>query len=794
MPTEKNGGSEERIPIPEALPLLPSGDAVIYPYMLFPFVVASPEWVRAVDAAVTAENKMVGLFALKDPEQPPAPENLRPIGTVAVIARMLRLPNNAVQLLIQGVSRIRLIEVTDRDPYLRGRVERAEEQEEQTVELEALARNAVGLFQKAVSLAPNLSEELGAAVASLPGAGAQADFIASHINLSLAERQAILEALNVAERLRLLTGFLNRELEILELGSKIQSEVKGEMDKTQRDYYLRQQLRAIQKELGEVDEQAAEASELRERIEKAGMPPEARKEADRELERMSRMPPAAAEYSVIRSYLEWLITVPWTASTQDHLNVAEAKKTLDEDHYGLRRPKDRILEYLAVRRLKPDMKGPILCFAGPPGTGKTSLGQSIARALGRKFVRVSLGGVHDEADIRGHRRTYIGAMPGRIIQGLRRAESHNPVFMLDEIDKMGQDFRGDPAAALLEVLDPQQNSAFLDHYLDVPFDLSKVMFITTANVLHTIPPALLDRMEVLELSGYTEPEKLEIARRYLLPRQFAEHGLSAETLVIADDALTGIIRNYTREAGLRNLEREIGTVCRKVAREIAQGKTETLRVSGKDLHAYLGPVRFRSEVAETSDEIGVVTGLAVTGAGGEVLFVEVVTVPGRGGLILTGQLGDVMRESAQAALTYIRSRARPLGLTPSALQKLDIHIHIPAGAVPKDGPSAGVTMTTALASALTKRPARRDVAMTGEVTLRGKVLPIGGVRDKVLAAHRAGIRTVILPAENEKDIEDIPEHVRNDLRFVFADHMDRVLNEALRPETAQEKVELVVAA
>ncbi|MSS73162.1 MAG: endopeptidase La [Candidatus Latescibacteria bacterium] len=795
MAAEKSRQSpgEERVSIPDSLPILPSGDAVIYPYMLFPFVTTAPEWVRAVDASVTTENKMVGLFALKDPDQGPTPENLHRIGTIAVIARMLRLPNGAVQILIQGLSRIRLLEVTDREPYLKGRVERAEEQEEQSVELEALTRNAVGLFQKAISLAPNLSEELGEAVAVLPNGGAQADFIASHINLSLAERQAILEALNVTERLRMLTGFLNRELEILELGSKIQSEVKGEMDKTQRDYYLRQQLKAIQRELGEEDEQAAETHELRERIEKAGMPPEARKEADRELERMSKMPSAAAEYSVIRSYLESLITMPWSVMTEDRLDVAEAEKILDEDHYGLRKPKDRILEYLAVRKLKPDMKGPILCFAGPPGTGKTSLGQSIARALGRKFVRISLGGVHDEADIRGHRRTYIGAMPGRIIQGLRRAESCNPVFMLDEIDKMGQDFRGDPAAALLEVLDPQQNNTFLDHYLDVPFDLSKVLFITTANVIYTIPPALLDRMEVLELPGYTEPEKMEIAHRYLVPRQLAEHGLSAETLVIADDAIKGIIRHYTREAGLRNLEREIGSVCRKVAREIVRGKAETIHVSEKDLHTYLGPIRFRSEVAETSDEIGLVTGLSVTGAGGEVLFVEVLAVPGKGGFTLTGQLGDVMKESAQAAMTYIRSRAQPLGLTPAALQKLDVHIHVPAGAVPKDGPSAGVTMTTALVSALTKRPVRRDVAMTGEVTLRGKVLPVGGVRDKVLAAHRAGIRTVILPADNEKDIEDIPIHVRNDLRFVFVNHMDQVLNEALSPEVAKEKIELVAA-
>ena len=787
------GHDEEKTVIPASLPILASADAVVYPFMLFPLVSTEPERVRTIDAAAVSEDKMVGMFGLKDPEGGLKPENLYDLGTAAVIARLLRLPNGGVQILVQGVARIRRLKVTDEEPYLKGLVERAEEKLEKTVELEALARNAVSLFQKAVSVAPNMPEELGLAMSSLPGPGAQADFIASHINLSREERQSILETLDVEERLRILTGFLNRELELLELGSKIQSQVKGEMDKTQREYFLREQLKAIQKELGEVDEQAAEMNELKEQIDKAEMPDEARKEAEKELNRMSKMPPAAAEFSVIRSYLDWLIEIPWNRSTEDHLDVDAAEKILDEDHFGLQKPKDRILDYLAVRKLKPDMRGSILCLAGPPGTGKTSLGQSIARALGRKFVRMSLGGVHDEADVRGHRRTYIGSMPGRIIQGIRRAESNNPVFMLDEIDKMGQDFRGDPAAALLEVLDPQQNNTFLDHYLDVAFDLSKVMFITTANVLHTVPPALLDRMEVLELPGYTEPEKVQIARRFLIPRQFSEHGLSTERLVISDDALTGIVRGYTREAGLRNLEREIGTVCRKAARQVVRKGEETIQVKAEDLKGYLGPVRFRSVMAETSDEVGVVTGLAWTPTGGQILFVEAVTVPGKGGFMLTGHLGDVMKESGQAAMTYIRSRAKQLGFTQAVLQKLDIHIHIPEGAVPKDGPSAGVTLTTALASALTKRPVYREVAMTGEVTLRGKVLPIGGVRDKVLAAHRAGIKTVLLPGENEKDLEDIPEHVRSDLRFVFVEHMDQVLNEALIPKTVEEKVELVAA-
>ena len=783
-----------QVEIPEKLPIFPLRDAVIYPYLPAQLSSVQEQNIRLINDAL-AGDRTVGMLTVRNPHADEVgQDDLYGVGTAAVIHKMWKLPDGSVRVLVEGLARIALVEMAQTKPYLVASVQPLSDRLDGGVEVDALASNAANQFQKMAALVSYLPEELRVLAVNIDDPARLADFIAFHLNLRLTEKQALLEDLDIRRRLERLTVLLGRELQILELGKKIQDQVQIEMGKAQREHYLREQIRAMQKELGEGDERESEIAELRARIESAQMPEEALREALRELERMGRMYPAAADYAVSRTYLDWLVSVPWRVATEDRIDIGLARQTLDEDHFGLGKIKDRILEVLSVRKLKPDARGPILCFLGPPGVGKTSLGQSIARALGRKFVRISLGGVRDEADIRGHRRTYVGALPGRIVQGIRRAGSRNPVFMLDEIDKLGQDFRGDPSAALLEVLDPQQNCAFVDHYLDVPFDLSRVMFITTANLLGPVPDALCDRMEVVELRGYTEEEKVEIVRRHLLPRQLREHGLSGRRLRLSRPSIAQVIRGYTQEAGLRNLEREIGTVCRKVAREIARGKTETLRVSEKDLHAYLGPIRFRSEVAETSDEIGVVTGLAVTGAGGEVLFVEVVTVPGRGGLILTGQLGDVMRESAQAALTYIRSRARPLGLTPSALQKLDLHIHIPAGAVPKDGPSAGVTMTTALASALTKRPARRDVAMTGEVTLRGKVLPIGGVRDKVLAAHRAGIRTVILPAENEKDIEDIPEHVRNDLRFVFADHMDRVLNEALRPETAQEKVELVVAA
>jgi ATP-dependent Lon protease len=588
--------------------------------------------------------------------------------------------------------------------------------------------------------------------------------------------------LNLPQRLRRLTEFANRELEILEIAEKIQAQAKGEMDKLQREFFLRKQLEAIRQELGEADERAVEISDLRARVQDAALSPEAAKEAERELERLARMPPAAAEYTVSRTYLDWLISLPWQKSTPDVIDVGRAAAILNEDHYDLQQVKDRILEYLAVRQLKPDMKGPILCFAGPPGVGKTSLGQSIARALGRTFVRISLGGIRDEAEIRGHRRTYIGALPGRIIQGIRRAGSNNPVFMLDEVDKVGADFRGDPTAALLEVLDPEQNDTFSDHYLDVPFDLSKVLFIATANFLDPIPAALRDRMETLELAGYTEMEKLQIARTYLLPRQTAAHGLTLAQLEMTDEVLLTVIRAYTREAGIRNLEREIGSICRKVARAVVEGHQGKTVVHADAIGQYLGPIRFQPTVAEAGDEVGLATGMAWTPGGGDILFVEAASVPGKGKLLLTGHLGEVMQESASAALTYIRSRAAALGLDPGFSEQQDVHVHVPAGAIPKDGPSAGVTMAIALISALTKRPAQKDVAMTGEITLRGKVLPVGGIKEKVLGAHRAGIRTIVLPRDNAKDLEDIPARVRDEMRFVLVDHMDDVVRTVLRSE------------
>ena len=789
---EGQSTSNGRTEVPQMVPAIPLSDLTIYPYMVAPVGVKDPRWIKAVDEAMS-DQKIVGVFGVKSADKEISSTNLHKIGTVAAIVRMMRMSDGSVQLLLQGISRVQMGDVVHREPYLKVRVGALEDQEDQGAELEALARNVVELFQKVLSLTPNAPEELSTAVINLATIGQKADFIASHLNLQPEERQQLLEELVVQKRFERLNQSLNQEMEILEIRNRIQSQVKGEMDKTQREYYLRQQLKAIQEELGETDERTAEINELRDKIEAAELPEEALKEAERELDRLAKMPPAAAEYTVSRTYLDWITGLPWNKSTEDNLDVDGAEQVLNEDHYGLEKPKERILDYLAVRRLKEDMKGPILCLTGPPGTGKTSLGRSIARALGRKFIRISLGGVRDEAEIRGHRRTYIGALPGRIIQGIYRAGSNNPVFMLDEVDKIGVDFRGDPSSALLEVLDPEQNFSFSDHYLDVPFDLSKVMFITTANVLHTIPPALLDRMEVLELPGYTEPEKLEIAKRFLVPRQLSEHGINKEQLSITDEVLTAMIRGYTREAGLRNLERQIAEICRKAARHIAQGQNGKVAVSPDDLHGYLGPEKFRHELAEEKDEVGVIPGLAWTPSGGEILFVEAMTVPGRGNLTLTGHLGEVMKESAQAAMTYIRSRTKALELPEDFRSKCDVHVHIPGGAIPKDGPSAGVTVATALASALTKRPAKRTVAMTGEITLRGKVLPIGGVRDKILAAHRAGIKTVILPEENRKDLEEVPDHVKETLSFVWVDHMDQVLNEALSSGRQEERPSLEVA-
>jgi len=766
--------------IPEELPILPTAESTLFPFIIAPLATDRPNIVQTIDAAMEG-NKIIGVFGQRPDAGEATADNLYSIGTAALIARMFKMPDGSIRVFLQGLTRIHLKEITQTEPYMRAKIDVIRTEAEKTTEIEALTRNLVGLFQKVVELAPNLPPELSIAAINITEPGDLADFVAAHTNLQREEAQDILETLDVAERIRKLTGHINRELEVLELGSKIQSQIKGEMDKAQRDFYLREQLKAIQKELGETDERQIELNELKEKIEQAHLPEEARKEADRELDRLSKMPPSAAEYTVSRTYLDWLVNLPWAKSTEDNLDIKQASQILDEDHYDLNKVKDRILDYLAVRHLKKDMKGPILCFLGPPGTGKTSMGRSIAHALGRNFFRMSLGGIRDEAEIRGHRRTYVGALPGRIIQGIRRAESNNPVFMLDEIDKVGMDFRGDPSAALLEVLDPEQNFSFVDHYLDVPFDLSQVLFITTANVIDPVPPALKDRMEVIELPGYTEREKLHIAKRFLIPRQLEGNGLSEGKLHISDKAVLSIIRNYTMEAGVRNLEREIGTICRKIARQVATGSNRKVTATPRMLHSYLGSERHRYELAGEADEIGVATGLAWTMAGGDIIFVEATPVAGKGNLILTGKLGEVMQESARAALTYTRSKADSLGIDSNFPEKTDIHIHIPAGAIPKDGPSAGITMTVALVSALSKRPVRKDVGMTGEITLRGKVLPVGGIRDKVLAAHRAGLKRIILPRENEQDLEEVPQEVKAQLQFTLVKTIDQALRVVLRP-------------
>jgi ATP-dependent Lon protease len=782
---------EDAFKIPDTLPALASGAVVLFPGLMVPLASGDEAIVQAVIEAAASPGKMLALFAQKlGPDGQPTSE-LYSVGTAANVLRMARAPTGAVQAIIQGVARVRLLAKEQEKPSLRVRVEVVRETDHQGIEMEALYRSVLSQFQKAVGLTETLPDELAAAAETIAAAGALADFVAAHVNMKPEERQAVLEAANVEDRLRLVNNFLTRELEILQVEQDIQSKVRGEMEQGQRQYILREQLKAIQRELGE-SELTPEIDELQKRMEEAHLPEAARKEAERELERLRTMPQAAAEYQVSRNYLEWLVSLPWDKSTEDNLDIQRAEEILNEDHYGLDKVKRRILDFLTVRKLKADSRGPILCFVGPPGTGKTSLGQSIARALGRKFVRMSLGGMRDEAEIRGHRRTYVGALPGRIIQEIRRVGSNNPLFMLDEVDKLGVDFRGDPASALLEVLDPEQNFSFTDNYLDVPFDLSKTMFITTANIMDTIPPPLLDRMEIIELPGYTEHEKLEIAKRYLAPRQMTENGLQPGLLTISDAALLEVIRSYTREAGVRNLEREIGSICRGIAREVVRGSVDAVTVTPEALPKFLGPRRFRWEVAQEDDEVGVATAMAATAVGGDVLYVEASCVPGKGRLTLTGKLGDVMQESAQAALTYARSRATDLGIDPAAFDNCDMHIHVPAGAVPKDGPSAGVTMATALVSALTRRPVRKEVAMTGEITLRGKVLPVGGIRDKVLAAHRAGIKRIVLPRDNEPDLEEIAPEVRQEIEFVLADHVDDVLNAALHPEKVEVKSKLAV--
>ncbi len=772
----------DKIEIAEELAILPLRDTVIYPHIVAPLLVTEEPLIKLIDDAL-ADDRIVGVVAAKEEvaeEETPTPEKLFDVGSAVAVARMFKLPDGKMQLLVQGISRIKITEFTQTQPYLKAKVERLRDVMEEGVEVEGLARNALNLFRQIVNLAPYLPDEIFIAAMNVGDPNDLADFLAANINLDTAQKQELLEQLDVKERLRRLTIFLNHEVEVLEIGSRIQDQVQSELGKGQREFFLREQLKAIQNELGELDEKTTEVNELREQIEAVGMSEEARKEAERELDRLANMPAAAAEYTVARTYLDWMVNLPWQKSTEDNLDVKRAARILDEDHYDLDKVKERIVEYLAVRNIKADTKGPILCFVGPPGVGKTSLGHSIARALGRTFHRISLGGVRDEAEIRGHRRTYVGALPGRIIQGLRKAGTNNPVFMLDEVDKLGVDFRGDPAAALLEVLDPEQNDSFSDHYLDVAFDLSKVMFITTANILFTIPPALLDRMEVLELPGYIEPDKIKIARQFLVPRQLEEHGLTEMKVKIEDSALHGIIRNYTREAGVRNLEREIAGLYRKVARRVAEGEKGPFKVTGDDLHEMLGPIKFRQEIIEQAVEVGVATGLAWTEVGGDVLFVEAESFPGKGGLSLTGKLGEVMQESARAAVTYARANSDKLGIAADFFEANDVHIHVPAGAIPKDGPSAGVTMAVALVSAATDIPVKKDVAMTGEITLRGKVLPVGGIKEKVIAAHRAGVKKVILPEENEKDLEEVPDFVKEDMEFSFVKDVNEIMVQVLR--------------
>jgi len=771
---------EVRRSLPPELPVVALRDFVVFPFMVTPLDVGRPKSVRAVDA-VAADLRMFLTVMQKDKDiqDPKPPDDLYTIGTLVTIVRMLRASDGRIQLLLRGLARVRIDEWTQTDPYLKARYTIIDETTEMTVEVRALMGSVLQLFQQMVQLSPHLPDEASAVAATAETPAQLADIVVNALNLSAQERQRFLETLEPVQRLRDLLPLLSREVQVLELTQKIQERARQELDKAQREFILRQQLREIQKELGETPE--AEVEELRQKIEGAGMPDEVKEVALRELDRLSKMHPAAAEYTVSRTYLDWLISLPWSKVTEDNLDIANAKRVLDEDHYDLDDVKERLLEFLAVRKLKQDTKGPILCFVGPPGVGKTSLGQSIAKALGRKFVRISLGGVRDEAEIRGHRRTYVGALPGRIIQGIRQAGTKNPVFMLDEVDKLGFDFRGDPAAALLEVLDPEQNHSFVDHYLDVPFDLSQVLFICTANITDTIPPALLDRMEVIRLPGYSHEEKLQIARKYLIPRNLNEHGLTDEHLEITDDALSLIVRQYTREAGVRNLNREIANICRKVARRLAEGISEKVVVTPENLAEFLGPPKFVEDFAERQPRVGVANGLAWTPFGGSVLVVETTKMPGKGNLILTGHLGEIMKESAQAALSYVRSRSEQLGIPEDFFAKHDLHIHVPAGAIPKDGPSAGITMATALASLATGRPVRPDLAMTGEITLTGRVLPVGGIKEKVLAAKEAGIHEIILPAQNRKDLTEIPEHIRNALTFHFVENMDEVLELALQP-------------
>jgi len=769
--------SEEQVDLVE-YPLLPVRDAVVFPHMMIPLFVGRDRSLRAVDEALEGDQHIIVVSQKEAETREPTPEDLYSVGTIASIARMLRMPDGTTSVLVEGLQRARIIEYTQARSFFRVRAMPIFESVDEQPLTQALMRAALALFEKCVQLSRSLPDDAFVTAMNAEDSSWLADVIAAHLDLDIGQRQEMLETLDPVVRLQKLSVLLGKELDVLELEDQIHSQVQQEVDKTQREFVLREQMKIIQSELGEMDPLTQEKSELREQIAAAQMPDEVREKAEKELARLDVMPPMSPETGVIRTYLDWLIGLPWVEESKDNGDVLEVATLLDEEHYGLPKAKERILEYIAVRKLAGEkMRSPILCFVGPPGTGKTSLGRSIAKALGRSFVRVSLGGIRDEAEIRGHRRTYIGALPGRIIQTMRRAKTINPLFMLDEIDKVGADFRGDPSAALLEVLDPEQNHAFSDHYLDVDYDLSKVMFITTANILDPVPPALQDRMEVIEFPGYIEEEKLEIAKRFLIPRQLEEHGL--REMRFSDQALRKIIREYTYEAGVRNLERTIAAICRKVARAIAEGKKASRQITPQSLTKYLGPPQYSYGVMGEKDEIGVATGIAWTAAGGDTMAVEVTLMEGKGNLILTGQLGDVMQESAQAALSYTRSHAPDLGIKKKQFGKLDIHIHVPEGAIPKDGPSAGVTIVTALVSALSSQPVHREVAMTGEITLRGRILGIGGFKEKVLAAHRAGLKKVLVPKKNQKDLQEIPRKVKKDLEFIFVERMDEVLPIAL---------------
>jgi ATP-dependent Lon protease len=773
---------EREVEIPTALPILPVRDMVIFPFMILPLFVGRDVSIKAIDHALT-DNKMILLVTQKDLNvEEPTTEDLFSIGTVGSILRILKMPDGRLKVLVQGLVKARVVEYTQTAPFYIGKIKKITDQKVSkiSIEDEALMRSVKDQMDKSVTLGKSLMPDIMVLIENVEDPGKLADLVASNLGLKAEQAQEILEITHPVIRLKKISEILNREVEVLLVQQKIQSDAKGEIDRTQREYFLREQLKAIQKELGEIDERTEEINELKNKIEEARMPEKVEKEALKQLKRLEKMHPDSAEAGTIRSYIDWLVEIPWSKGTKDKLDLGLAKKVLDEDHYDLERVKERILEYLGVRKLKEKMKGPILCFVGPPGVGKTSLGKSIARAIGREFFRMSLGGMRDEAEIRGHRRTYVGAMPGRIIQGIKTSGTNNPVFMLDEVDKIGMDFRGDPASALLEVLDPEQNFAFVDHYLGVPFDLSRVMFITTANLIDPIPSPLRDRMEVIYLSGYTAEEKLGIAKNYLIPKQLDEHGITDKNIRINDSAVLQAITHYTREAGVRNLEREIANLCRKVARKIAEGKVKIYTISSANLSKYLGVPKFLPEEEMEKDEIGVATGLAWTETGGDIIYIEATIMKGKGSLTLTGQLGDVMKESAQAALSYIRTRASSLGIGSDLFSRNDVHIHVPAGAIPKDGPSAGITMATAIASAFTGRPVNKSTAMTGEVTLRGRVLPIGGLKEKTLAAKRMGIKRVIIPNRNKKDLEDIPKYIKKDMEFVDVETMDEVLKNALK--------------